>query len=756
MEILSPEDHDFVELQESCLKRLHLSVRAELKKSHTPKYFKEKYMELLADAAESHAEDHAALVAQMDIIQSHAFMERGPEQLPDLRQPYFAYMQTQTPRNNRNVFLGYQTYIDPEYDITIIDWRHAPIARLYFSYHEGDEYEEELTNRIITGILVRKAVITFDQGQLVHISTQNRSLQKGADNTWHYNQKVVIPTLKGGQGQSIGKNILGTGLSGQKAPVISALLDVQQYKILEQEPERTILIQGGAGSGKTTVGLHRIAWQCFKNNQFYNQKQALVISPTKGLASLATQLLAEINMHGIHVEFYDTWIEKLARKIYRSLPKRICQNTRLDVIKFKRHPALLSFLPTYVNQLADDIASRIIKTFSGDKWILKSFQSAPHLSLLERLNRLIESGNQHQPALDKFKKSDLSAFVTAEKKYLLHHYDDRTNLFTNKEYLRTIVELSNQQLSPAIVDTVFSHSKTQLSESFEKTLGHINQSIETLDGLSLDDGTPDEDGGTIDIEDLAICLKLFLLKTGSAQNNLASFFTYSQIFIDEAQDFSAIENQIIAATQRANTSLTVAGDHMQQIDPTSCFTDWQTTMTNLNAKSYTSIPLRISYRSPRPIYEFSQKILGPLATKDELKTVKDGAPVVITPFKNLGHATIQLVEALDQLTFDEPRATIAVICRNTKQAKLFNDLLAPTLPVRLLLDGDMEIKPGILIADIFQTKGLEFDYVILPDVTPSNYPNSLESRRLLYVAATRAIHQLWVCHYGKQSPILTD
>ena len=99
--------------------------------------------------------------------------------------------------------------------------------------------------------------------------------------------------------------------------------------------------------------------------------------------------------------------------------------------------------------------------------------------------------------------------------------------------------------------------------------------------------------------------------------------------------------------------------------------------------------------------------------------------------------TVVLNEALSDLMVEEPSASCAVICKTPEMAELIYQKLKDIPKTRLVLDGDFDFTPGIDITEVSQVKGLEFDYVVLPDVNFSNYSQSNEDRRTLHVAATR-------------------
>src|SRR5262249_31747476 len=125
-------------------------------------------------------------------------------------------------------------------------------------------------------------------------------------------------------------------------------------------------------------------------------------------------------------------------------------------------------------------------------------------------------------------------------------------------------------------------------------------------------------------------------------------------------------------------------------------------------------------------------------------------------FDSEGPAMIFIKDALEDLVTREPKATIALIARDPETNYRVNEIFKGNIMARLVMNGEFTFKPGIDITNVYQVKGLEFDYVIIPDATAGNYPDTSEARRALHIAATRAIHQLWVISIGNPSPILND
>jgi DNA helicase-2/ATP-dependent DNA helicase PcrA len=165
-------------------------------------------------------------------------------------------------------------------------------------------------------------------------------------------------------------------------------------------------------------------------------------------------------------------------------------------------------------------------------------------------------------------------------------------------------------------------------------------------------------------------------------------------------------------------------------------------------------PLEISYRSTAEVMRFARAILGPLAGPEQ--PARPGAPVELHRFDAMGEAVALLADALRSLMAREPTSSVALIARHPAQADAWHRALerAEVPSLRRVRRQDFPFTPGVDVTDVAQVKGLEFDYVVLLDVTEANYPAAVEARHLLHIGATRAAHQLWLIAVGKPSPLL--
>ena len=294
---ITPEDQKLIEEEETFLATIQGHIKTSFERRRDTLESAANQLEKLRDeAAKAREDDLPTLFDQMNT--QRALMERTPdEKFPEPLSPYFAHMKLEEKGRVRDVFLGHQTYLNYA-KAPIIDWRHAPIARIFFNYREGDEFEEELPGRLAEGTMVSRRVLSIEKGKLVQILSPQKTLIY-TDEGWKASKGNIIPSLHGGAGTA--SRSIGTGQTGKPSTDIAALLDPDQYRILNSPTDDPLLILGGAGCGKTTVALHRMAYLNFKNPKLFNQKKMIVIVPEQGLVKLSGRLLDSLGLGSVEI-----------------------------------------------------------------------------------------------------------------------------------------------------------------------------------------------------------------------------------------------------------------------------------------------------------------------------------------------------------------------------------------------------------------------------------------------------------------------
>src|SRR5437879_9302738 len=162
-------------------------------------------------------------------------------------------------------------------------------------------------------------------------------------------------------------------------------------------------------------------------------------------------------------------------------------------------------------------------------------------------------------------------------------------------------------------------------------------------------------------------------------------------------------------------------------------------------------PRRGSSRGPREAAEFATGLLGHLSEAPTGPlTVRSGPPVELFRFTDHGTCVAFLADALNELVVHEPLASIAILTPSHELSTLYTrGLAAGEVPrLRQVEEQNFTFAPGVEVTEIEQAKGLEFDYVVLVEVSTTQFPDTLAARRRLHVGATRAVHQLWLTSVG--------
>jgi hypothetical protein len=682
---LTEEERRLVHDEEALLQAVQHALAARRAGLHTEGDLGDRLRELRDEALESTAKDLPTVFQEMGLVR--AVMERQrPDALPDPATPYFAHLRIREGGEERDYCLGRHTFVDRTNGVRVVDWRWAPVAGLFYRYREGEEFEEQFPGRVIHGQVAARRVVVVDRGVLVRVSDGRRSLARSPDGVWR-SASPETAALGGGAGRAARAGALGIGAGARgrtAVPEVTALLDPEQYEAVSAPADRPLLVLGSAGSGKTTVALHRLARIAFDEPRRFPAARLQVVVPELGLARLAARLLEPLGLEKAPVRTLDSWARGAFQSAFGAPPPRLYADTPPLVSRLKRHPALYQ--------------------------------------VLRRRPQLHE-----RPTLSRARR-------------------ELGDLFLDRTFLESVIRAAAGDLPVTAIEEVLRHTRLQLSTSTAELLAGVDPDRrEALDGRPIDDDTPEGAAGTLDAEDLPLLLFLSALRGGAPGKRLA------HLVVDEAEDVSLFE-LFALGRHLGGHSVTLAGDESQQTF--SSYAGWEEALAALGVPNAASVRLPTTYRCPRPIAEAAHAILGPIAPAVAPRTGREGVPVSRFDFPTEAHAQLFLSGAVRDLLEREPQASVAVICSGPEVARSFHRLLADLGDARLALDGAFTFRPGVDVTDVAAVKGLEFDYVVVPDASARAYPETDDARRRLHVAATRAAHQLWIAAPGTPSPLL--
>jgi DNA helicase-2/ATP-dependent DNA helicase PcrA len=610
--------------------------------------------------------------------------------------PYFAHMRLSQDGRERDVFLGKATRLDS--GLRIVDWRHAPVSALFYRYSEGDDFIEELGGREVEGTVLVRRVVGIAAGVLNRVQAPQGVFVRKADG-WS-STSGGAPRLAGGAGVAVRgitgnkKRLKGTTYRVEKhLPEISALIDAEQFDVISAPDAELVVVRGVAGSGKTTVALHRLAFLNYRDPGRFRADRMLVIVWGDALRRFISRLLPALGVHSTPVRTYGYWARGLRNRLFSFLPSKSGDGTPAIVTRLKLHPALLSILSDYVDRTPGPRTAR---------------QAVEDWMLVMSDERLLRDG------LDRWAPG---AF-----------------------------------------------SQAQLQRALRWTSQQVGQLVDYLDPEDSEPDT-DESGKIIardtrflDAEDDPLLLRLYQLRVGPipSKSRRHKPLRYQHIVVDEVQDLSPLEVRVLMDCLDDKNSMTLSGDTQQHVLQEAGFTNWEEFFGHLGVKGAAVNTLKVAYRSTLPIVRFSRAVLGDLVEDEEPEVSRSGAEVEVLSFQDHGECIVFLADSLRALVEAEPTANVALLARTPETAEMYwAGLSRADLPrLERIRDQEFSFEPGIEVTDVAQAKGLEFDYVVLLDVSETAWPRTDAGRRLLHVGATRAAHQLWVTCVGKPSPLL--
>ena len=780
-----------------------LMLAAEDKKSNISNLQFENIIELRDSLSDTLPEDVPAVMAQLErMVLLHSQQDsHNVASGYNLDTPYFAHIRLEENNRVRDLLIGNQNCFSTHLPCPIVDWKNAPISQIFYRYREGDEYVEDIGERELEGVLITRRMLLIENGILMRINwpggvLEDISTENGGGNQWHLVSQNT-PRLESGLDKTLNEikaphkissnsgKTSDLSFSGYRVDKhlrqITALVDPQQFEVITHSESGIILIQGGAGSGKTTVALHRLAYLMSKKPQYFKPKTVLPIVFGPALANYMSKVLPALGVNGVSPRTYHKWVSGLRQSALPELPANYAENTPMDVIELKRHPLWLKYYQEEIKKRTSkfrDLFETKLAKVEGLEVLLEAWDALSNMPLIPRLLRLV-SWSRGEITIEEISVLSSSRMEKQLQKVLEHAFPE---LFESPHIL--ISQIWNDCLvsQETLVETVGriapgEFSETQLTSAwtwsvrqYQKRMdaGEVIESdrVSLVDQVQFSGGTElnfEDEKPLLDEEDDSLLLILFQLLMGPLKRKNGRLLNYTHLMLDEAQDFGALEFQLLVSLTPENlTSVTLAGDLDQRIMLGRKHETWEESLAHLTLPNGSKpdvtalAPLQIGYRSTNEIMSAAKMVIGEHSVNTVWHSTRHGAPVDVFRFRERGAMVAFLADTLEDLAIREPLASVAVLARTQETALILYEGLQRTdlANMRFISDQEFSFTPGIDITDISQTKGLEFDTVIIADADASTYGPDIRSRQLLYVGVTRAAHQLWLLHCGNPSALI--
>ena len=302
---LTHEQQESLSAEEAVFSTVTSSIEAQIGRAEQ-RLFQEnqRARALTSEIHEARRVEDKALLASDEGV-SHALKDSKREELETLKKqldnPYFARISLEEEEANGSTkIIEYKLGFAANPDLRIIDWRRAPISKLYYEYKEGDDYLEEILGRERSGRVLLRNRIEVERGGLKTV--QNRF------GTFHWNAKTA--TWESGTGSMHRRKSTDSHL-----PEILSLITAEQFRSITVDADTAILIQGVAGSGKTTVALHRLAWLLHNDNSPLKSNECVFLMLSPALRRYVENSLPSAGISGVGVRTYHEWAGRTLKRL---------------------------------------------------------------------------------------------------------------------------------------------------------------------------------------------------------------------------------------------------------------------------------------------------------------------------------------------------------------------------------------------------------------------------------------------------------
>jgi DNA helicase-2/ATP-dependent DNA helicase PcrA len=577
-----------------------------------------------------------------------------------------------------------------EYEPAVVDWR-APISALFYTSKLGGNSYTAPAGRMDVDILLKRQFI-IKRGQLQGIF----------DSALDVKDDILQMVLSGNTTSKL-RDIIMT-------------IQEEQDNLIRQPKDKTIVVDGVAGSGKTTIALHRIAWLLY-NHRDTLQDKVLILGPNSIFMEYIGTVLPSLGEVGVR----QTTFVEFAMKILGIS----------EIMSFKYY---------------------MEKVLSGDKEFIEEISHKASVDYLNELNSFVDKLDKEYFQLEEVKFYDKTVFDIAELTELFTNYYKDMPLFRRSRKVRRIIynrlkdyrDEEVRRIQKEYSEKISSMSKGEL-EAFENSLimkrkfeireviAEVMRAKKALQWLKSKDCIEvyKELNGEREFtqDDLAPILYLKVKLEGLKLNEETK-----HVVIDEAQDYSAVQFLVIKELTKC-ISMTIVGDSNQRLLPLKGQVPMlllSEIVPNMNIEHF---GLLKSYRSTKEIMEYANKSIEDSRI---VPLVRSGEPVVEETAKDQQELLSKIDSALSQLRSKEYE-NIAVLCRDIEETNRLGTMLKATGYVKVIDSEDIVYTGGVVVIPSYFAKGLEFDAVILVKEKGRE-----KESKLNYVMATRALHQLQV------------
>ncbi|MDN4595392.1 RNA polymerase recycling motor HelD [Polycladomyces subterraneus] len=662
-------------------------------------------------------------------------------------------------QETEKIYLGIASFRDEnDEDFLVYDWR-APVSSLYYEGVPGP-VQYETPGGTVTGTLELKRQYIIRNGKIVSL----------------FDTGVTI-------GDELLQEVLGKHSDAQMKSIV-ATIQKEQNRIIRSEGPRLLIVQGAAGSGKTSTALQRVAWLLYRYRGSLTADQIVLFSPNPMFNSYVSTVLPELGEENMQQTTFQELLEKRIGNMFE-LEDPFTQmeyvltamddpeySARIEGIRYKTSVSFMNLIDRYIAYLGQDgMLFHDLKledeVLIPADYIREQFYSLPaSLAIHDRMSFLAERLLEDLKERARLERS--KPWVEEEIQYLDRHTLIRAyqTLQKQKRFTMTMFddfEREREFLAAFVVHERFRPLRQSVKRlEFVDIAGIYRQLFADPDYVARfapEIRLPDNwkticaqtvkrlDRGKLSCEDATPLMYLKEQIEGFETDN-----TIRHVFVDEAQDYSPFQFAFVKRLY-PRARMTVLGDFNQVIFAHAAAGDVFQALPDLfgTDEVKTFILLR-SYRSTRQIVEFTRQLIDGGEAIEPFH--REGPKPTLTQVADRNELAKRIADRIRSLQ-DAGHQTIAVICKTARESREAYEVLKDQVPIRLIGKDSVSFEKGALIIPAYLAKGIEFDAVIIFNASEDVYGKESE-RKLFYTACTRAMHELHIYWIGNRSPFLAQ
>lgn len=518
---------------------------------------------------------------------------------------------------------------------------------------------------------------------------------------------------------------LGESKDNRLRDIVSTI-QVEQDSIIRADLNKTLIIQGVPGSGKTTVALHRLAFLLYQYQDTLDPKRMIIFAPNKMFLDYISDVLPELGVEDIQQTTFTTWALEILQEDV--LPQYLTAYASTDQAEEIRYKGSKDFFQLIHSSLEE-----------------YQLTSLPKRDFIPWEGAAISKETIHEWYFQEYKHYPL----TKRKERII----TRMKRWIETEYR----EFRDEDVKGKLKTRALSRLRSYAKSWSEPSLLDVYQLIIKKNYQILEPSLERLRRKEITLEDLAPLLYIHYFLHGRSNSN-----SFEHVVIDEAQDFSPFQVLVLKKYAK-NVSFTILGDLLQNIYHRGIH-HWKEFKELFSSESIQYHQLDTSYRSTAEIIHFAKAIIEPYKKDISLPkpVFRSGHPVQLVELDHLSaldkqncfHEIQQVDKVIDNF-LKMGTNTIAVVTRDDESSReTYECLKEYRQEVHLITSDKIEYEGGITVTSISLIKGMEFDAVLLLGVDEKHYPSNEINAKLLYVGCTRALHHLFLFYTGKLSPLL--